>query len=116
VTWVSPLRVSRLMLSFISVNGNRYISGLRFVKEQGGDDCLGYIHPATEEPISLPRPGEIREWWFGLDLRGIKAISLKTESGWNSPWVGELGTLPVQHQSTPRRLYVIRADFDVCAL
>ncbi|CAH0045941.1 unnamed protein product, partial [Clonostachys solani] len=86
VTWVSPLRVSRLMLSFISINGDRYISGLRFVKEQGGDDCLGYIHPATEEPISLPRPGEIREWWFGVDSRGIKAISLKTESGWNSPW------------------------------
>uniref|UniRef100_A0A0B7JWK1 F-box domain-containing protein n=1 Tax=Bionectria ochroleuca TaxID=29856 RepID=A0A0B7JWK1_BIOOC len=93
-----------------------YISGLRFVKEQGRDDFSGYIHPTTEEPICLPQPAEIREWCFGVDLRGIKAISLKTESGWNSPWVGELGTLPIHHQSTPRHLYVMRADFDTLKL
>ncbi|VUC25883.1 unnamed protein product [Clonostachys rosea] len=86
VTWVGPLKVTHLMLSFISINDTRYISGLRFVKEHDGYDCLGYIHPATEEPISLPQPAEIREWCFGLDLRGIKAISLKTEDGWSSPW------------------------------
>ncbi|CAI6042208.1 unnamed protein product [Clonostachys chloroleuca] len=86
VTWVSPLRIAHLMVSFISINDTKYISGLRFIKEQGGDDSLGYIHPATEEPICLPQPAEVREWCFGVDLRGIKAISLKTESGWNSPW------------------------------
>ncbi|KAK7211863.1 hypothetical protein V2G26_019041 [Clonostachys chloroleuca] len=116
VTWVSRLRIARLMVSFISINDAKYISGLRFIKEQGGDDSLGYIHPATEEPICLPQPAEVREWCFGVDLRGIKAISLKTESGWNSPWVGELGTLPIHHQSTPRHLYVMRADFDTLKL
>ncbi|CAH0042790.1 unnamed protein product [Clonostachys rhizophaga] len=86
VIWVNPLRIARLMVSFISINDTKYISGLRLIKEQGGDDCLGYIYPATEEPICLPQPAEIRERCFGVDFRGIKATSLKTESGWNSPY------------------------------
>ena len=112
----APLKTAQIFVSFVLINDSRFVSGIRFVAEDGSSHRLGYIHPAVEESISLPAQSSIQEWYFAVNTSGIKAIAIRPTDGTLSPWVGERGNLPLWHLSTSSDIHRIKAEFDVSCL
>lgn len=109
----SAFNMALIYVSFVLINDSRFISGIRFVAEDGVSHRLGYIHPAVEESIILPTQSSIQGWYFAVDIAGIKAIAIRSTDGTISPWVGERGNLPLWHLSTSSDIHRAKAEFDV---
>ena len=87
-----------LFVSTIDIFGRRYISGIRIQQADGHSVNLGYIHPRDEALVLFCEQGRLRITGFVLaqDLRGVRGLSVISEAGTQSDWVGDHRDLPLR--------------------
>lgn len=92
-----PFPIKLLGVSFCSFNGERYISGLRFVfdDEQGNEEMIlaGYALPSKEKYVDLNN-GELTGLIAAISPRGVKALRAVTKTGHITDWAGCPDGLP----------------------
>lgn len=81
-------------MSFVSINGNSFVSGLRFVRDDGHATSLGYIHAGNEVKIQFSHdrksdPYLISGWRLVIDRFGFRAIAVVIDEGTISLRAGE---------------------------
>lgn len=113
-------KVTNVFVSFFRLLGREFVCGLRFEQKNGHDISLGYIRADREVPITFPasQPCEsaftISELHLALHLEGVMAISVLTDNGASSSWVGD-------HEDNPKwcladvrgTISTLKGEFDV---
>ncbi|KAH6983045.1 hypothetical protein BKA56DRAFT_482558 [Ilyonectria sp. MPI-CAGE-AT-0026] len=116
-------RVTKVFVSFCRLLGGDFICGLRFEQEYGQNTSLGYIRADREVPITFPasQPREsaftISEFQLALHLEGVKAISVLTDDGASSSWVGDHEGIPKWCLADVRGIIsALKGEFDAFKL
>lgn len=111
-----PCETLCVFVSFVNLADTRYISGLRFQDRSGRSTCLGYIQ-AQEEVVPNNGNGEqICGFHLAMDLKGLRALAVLTDSAHMSEWVGIHEGVPQRRLVTSSNIKSIKADFDVINL
>jgi len=80
-----PRQLSRVAITISSIGNPRYISGIRFISEQGADSCVGYI---SEDDEVMCEVTDLRGLRVAMSSRGIRALQLLGEDMSSSEWIG----------------------------
>lgn len=115
-----PRDMTGLHVSVVHFSGTHYISGLRFVRQHGGDVCIGYNIPDNEVLLSLDGNsqsdsfGGVKGFEVAVGRRGIHAIALVSSTGIMSAWAGHPEEAPQMRLRTRLdRISALKAGFDV---
>lgn len=113
-------RVTKVFVSFCRLLSGEFICGLRFELEYGQTTSLGYIRADREVPITFPASQPrgsaftISEFQLALHLEGVKAISVLTDDGASSSWVGNHEGIPKWCLADVRgTISALKGEFDV---
>jgi hypothetical protein len=80
-----------LYISTINISGRRYISGIRIHQSNDKSSTLGYRH--VEDEVQLlscgAEPLRIAGFYLAEDQRGVRGLSVISDTGAVSKWVGD---------------------------
>jgi hypothetical protein len=104
-----PTLLRRIVIFTISIGTVIYITGLRFISNQGTNICLGYI---GGRGFSLETTG-LQGFIVAVGSRGIHAIQLITPMGL-SQWFGNPKGVPITRRLVSYKpIKALKAGFDV---
>lgn len=105
-----PTLLRRIVVSTFTIEQATYITGLRFICNQGSEICLGYKNgnQSTLETIG------IQGFIVAVGSRGIHAIQFVSPTSHLSQWFGDPDRVPkTRRLATYRPIIAIDAGFDV---
>ncbi|KAK4118329.1 hypothetical protein N657DRAFT_651413 [Parathielavia appendiculata] len=91
-----PDDATALFVSTVEIQGRQYISGIRIQHGTDASVSLGYHRPGNETPVVSREQGSLRIEGFNLahDQRGIRGLSVISETRISSDWVGDFHGIP----------------------
>jgi len=115
-TFIPTLR--QIVISTISIGNTTYITGIRFIPNEGPEVYLGYI--AEEEKSSLNTADQfvditgVQGFILAMGSRGIQALQFVTCAGQLSQWFGRPdGLLKIRRLAISKSITALEAGFDV---
>ncbi|RDL36914.1 uncharacterized protein BP5553_06266 [Venustampulla echinocandica] len=121
-TAVLPSKIIGMHVSFITYANAQYVSGIRFQQPNGQDICLGRIFKnETSFNIMALAPHEhgncISGFHLAVDSKGIRAISVQTEVGQTSQWLGDPSKTPKMRLiAQSSHIIALKGSFDAIKL
>lgn len=111
-------RLNGMLVSLVKIHGTEYVTGLRFLFENGESASLGYIFPTEETYIDIPGSADANNpdltgFRLAVCLRGITGIAGITSSGKESQWAGSYTCFPRMTLVARHGVRHLRGNFDV---
>jgi hypothetical protein len=105
-----PTLLCRIVVSTVSIGTATYVTGLRFISNQGTEICLGYTNGRE---LSLETTG-LQGFIIAVGSRGIHAIQFVTPTRQLSQWFGNPKGVPITRRLVSYKpITALKAGFDV---
>ncbi|WAO87550.1 F-box domain-containing protein [Fusarium falciforme] len=109
-------QISEVWASLITLNGKRYVSGLRISQPDAKSVQLGYRHPKHEVAFTWDSPLEPSDPFVGfhvaMDNQGIRGLRMISAQGVSSRWNGDHEGVPKKSITCNGQVQAVKGGFD----
>lgn len=113
-----PTLLRQVAVCTISIGNATYVTGLRFIPNEGLEVCLGYTVEGKGSSLTeqfMDTTG-VQGFILAIGLRGVRALQFISCTGQLSKWVGCPKDLPITRRlATSQSITMLEAGFDVSA-